>query len=60
MYKEYIVYNGKETFKTFAREDEAIWYAKKYDREVWEDHVTKGGLIVDSFKVWPIDEREGK
>jgi len=49
IFHEWIVYTGKETFKTFDNKDKAIKYAMKNDREVWEDTCTTGGMIVDSL-----------
>jgi hypothetical protein len=52
-FKEWIVYTGKETYKDFDNKEAAIKYAMKNDREVWEDTVTTGGMVIDSVQVWP-------
>lgn len=59
-FHEWIVYTGKETFKTFDNEEKAIKYAMKTDREVWKDTCTTGGMIIDSVQVYPNTGRHAK
>ena len=50
---EYIVWTTDKTFKTFYDKTKAIRYAKRYNKEVWQDNITRGGLIVDSICIYP-------
>lgn len=56
MFEVFVVYTSKTSLKEFAGLKWALAYAKKHDKEVWKDTVTKGGLIVDTVKVYPIEE----